>query len=158
MLARPNLWIYFVPFMTFICVASIYRALLDLLFFFCALYEYFSSLLLNAASRISIVAMTGASIAIDDASATDTILSVKERVFALNRQYRVHRQRLIYRPGPQGMHALADDETLGGTCVARDGTAELDVLLADLTAAESAELCEKVLLDLAPYRPFSSKL
>jgi hypothetical protein len=89
--------------------------------------------------------MTGASIAIDDASTTDTILSVKEHVFAVNRQFHVRRQRLVYRPGVHGMDALADDETLGGAGVARDGTAELDVLVADLTAAEAEELDKQVL-------------
>jgi hypothetical protein len=42
------------------------------------------------------------------------------------------------------MDALADDETLGGAGVAQDGSAELDVLLADLTEADVAELGEKV--------------
>ncbi len=80
-------------------------------------------------SCISVVAMTGAAILIDDASAADTILSVKERVFAANRELPVRRQRLVYRPGPRGMEALADDETLGGAGVAQDGSAELDVLM-----------------------------
>ncbi len=102
--------------------------------------------MLDATSRISVIAMTGAAIAIDDASPTDTILTVKERVFAVNRQFHVRRQRLMYRPGPRGMDALADDETLGGAGVARDGTAELDVLVADLTDAEVAELGGKVWL------------
>jgi hypothetical protein len=84
--------------------------------------------------------MTGASIAIHDASATDSVLSVKQRVFAANRQLSVRRQRLVYSAGPRGMDALADDETLGGAGVARDGSAELDVLLADLTEADDAEL------------------
>jgi hypothetical protein len=88
--------------------------------------------------------MTGAAIAIDDASAADTILRVKQRVFALNRKLPVRRQRLMYRPGPHGIDPLADDETLGGAGVAQDGTAELDVLLADLTAAEVNELNEMV--------------
>ncbi len=88
--------------------------------------------------------MTGAAIAIDDASATDTVLSVKERVFAANRQLPVRRQRLVYRPGPHGIEPLLDDETLGGAGVARDGTAELDVLLAELTAAEAKELGDMV--------------
>jgi hypothetical protein len=95
-------------------------------------------------SSISVVAMTGATIAIDDAAATDTILSVKERVFAANRELPVRRQRLVYRPGPRGMDALADDETLGGAGVAQDGSAELDVLVADLTKAELAALGSKV--------------
>ncbi len=90
--------------------------------------------------------MTGAAIAIDDAAATDTILSVKERVYAVNAKLPVRRQRLMYRPGPRGMEALADDETLGGAGVARDGTAELDVFLAELTSAEVAALDSKVLL------------
>ncbi len=88
--------------------------------------------------------MAGAIIAIDDAADEDTILSVKQRVFALNNKLFVRRQRLVYSAGPRGMDALADDETLGGAGVARDGTAELDVLVADLTAAEAAELGEKV--------------
>jgi hypothetical protein len=88
--------------------------------------------------------MAGAAIPIDDASATDTILSVKERVFAVNRKMSVRRQRLVYSAGPRGMGALADDETLGGAGVAQDGSAELDVLLVDLTAAEAAELDVKV--------------
>jgi hypothetical protein len=88
--------------------------------------------------------MTGAAIAIDDASAADTIRSVKQRVFALNRELPVRRQRLMYRPGPHGIEPLADDETLGGAGVAQDGTAELDVLLVDLTAAEVVDLEEQV--------------
>jgi hypothetical protein len=91
--------------------------------------------------------MAGAAIAIDDADDDDTILSVKQRVFAANRKLFVRRQRLVYRPGPRGMDALADDETLGGAGVARDGTAELDVLVADvteLTAADVEELSIKV--------------
>ncbi len=88
--------------------------------------------------------MTGAAIAIDDASATDTILSVKHRVHAANRKLPVRQQRLVYRPGPRGMEPLADDETLGGAGVAQDGSAALDVLLDELTAAEVAELGEKV--------------
>ncbi len=79
-------------------------------------------------SAISVVAMTGAAIVIDNAAATDTIRSVKERVYAANRELPVRRQRLVYRPGPRGLEALADDETLGGAGVARNGTAELDVL------------------------------
>ena len=88
--------------------------------------------------------MTGATIVIEDASATDTVLSIKQRVFAANRELPVSRQRLVYRPGPRGLEALADDETLGGAGVARDGTAELDVLLEPLTADEVAALGEKV--------------
>jgi hypothetical protein len=88
--------------------------------------------------------MTGATIGIDGASAADTIRSVKERVFAVNTKMPIRRQRLVYRPGPHGMDALADDETLGGAGVARDGKAELDVLLADLTEAESTALGKEV--------------
>ena len=90
--------------------------------------------------------MNGAAIAIDDASATDTIRSVKLRVFAANRKLFVRRQRLVYTAGPRGMDALADDETLGGAGVAQDGSAELDVLLVDLTAVEVAELGPRVWL------------
>ena len=88
--------------------------------------------------------MAGAAIAIDDAAAADTILSVKQRVFALNPKLFVRRQRLVYSAGPRGMDALADDETLGGAGVARDGTAELDVLVADLTATQLEALGDKV--------------
>ncbi len=93
---------------------------------------------------MSVVAMPGAAIAIDDAAATDTILSVKQRVFAVNRELPVRRQRLMYRPGPHGMEALADDETLGGAGVAQDGTAELDVLVVPLTDEEMAALGQEV--------------
>ncbi len=92
--------------------------------------------------------MTGAAITIDDSAATDTIRSVKQRVFAANRELPVRRQRLVYRPGPHGMEALADDETLGGAGVARDGTAELDVLVESMTADEMAALNQKVMLRL----------
>ena len=88
--------------------------------------------------------MTGAAIAIDDAAATDTIRSVKERVHAANRELPVRRQRLVYRPGPRGLEALADDETLGGAGVARDGTAELDVLIEPLTDDEEFALGRQV--------------
>ena len=85
--------------------------------------------------------MTGAAISISDASAVDTILSVKERVFAANRKLYVRRQRLVCLAGPHGMDALADDETLSGAGVAQDGSAKLDVLLADrLTQEELDEL------------------
>ena len=88
--------------------------------------------------------MSGTAIAIDNASATDTILDVKQRVFAANRRLFVRRQRLIYRPGPHGMDALADDETLGGAGVAQDGSAELDVLMEPLTKVVENALGEEV--------------
>ena len=102
--------------------------------------------------------MTGAAITIGDASADDTILSVKERVFAANRHLPVRRQRLVYRPGPHGMEPLADDETLGGAGVARDSTAELDVLLVELTEEEIAALGVKVwtIMILALLRLFTT--
>jgi hypothetical protein len=96
-------------------------------------------------SRISVVTMAGAAIDIDNASSNDTIQSVKERVFALNRTLYVRRQRLVYLAGQRGMDPLSDDETLGGAGVAQDGSAEIDVLLADLTAAEATELGRMVL-------------
>jgi hypothetical protein len=89
--------------------------------------------------------MTGDTVAIHDATAIDTIWSVKQRVFAANSKLPVRRQHIMYRPGPRGIEPLADDETLGGAGVARDGTAELDVLLRPLTKSESADLGEKVL-------------
>ena len=88
--------------------------------------------------------MSGATIVFEDACAADTILSVKERVFALNRTLPVRRQRLVYRPGPYGIVPLSDDETLGGAGVAQDGSAALDVLLSELTEAEATELGEKL--------------
>ncbi len=88
--------------------------------------------------------MTGAAVAIDDATAADSILSVKQRVFAANRQLPVRRQRLVYRPGQHGINPLADDETLGGAGVARDGTAELDVLVEPLTEEEVIALGQRV--------------
>ena len=95
--------------------------------------------------RISVIAMTGVAIVIDDASATDSVISVKRRVFAANRELPVRRQRLVYRPGPRGMDALADDETLGGAGVVQDGSAELDVLLEELTEAEKEKLNTRLL-------------
>ena len=95
--------------------------------------------------RISVVAMTGAAIVIENASAADTTLSVKRRVFALNNQLHVHWQRLMYRPGPFGINPLLNDETLGGAGVTEDGSAELDVLLVDLTAEEDAEFGSRLL-------------
>ncbi len=90
--------------------------------------------------------MAGASVALEDSSASDTILIVKKRVHALNRKLSVCRQRLVYTAGPYGMDALADTITLGGAGVAQDGSAQLDVLLADLTEADVAELGRKVRL------------
>ena len=79
--------------------------------------------------------MTGATITIDDASASDTILSVKQRVFANNNKLPVRRQRLVYLPGPRGMEPLEDDDTLGGADVAQDGSAKLDLLLDPMMTA-----------------------
>ena len=90
--------------------------------------------------------MAGASVALEDSSASDTILNVKKRVYTLNRKLSVRRQRLVYQPGPYGMDSLADTITLGGAGVAQDGSAQLDMLLADLTEADMAELGRKVRL------------
>ena len=95
-------------------------------------------------SRVSVVAFTGAPITIEDASAADTIRSVKQRVYAANRGLHVRRQRLMYRPGPRGIEPLADNETLGGAGVAQDGTAVIDVLLVDLSVADKMKLGPKV--------------
>ena len=100
--------------------------------------------------------MAGAAIAINDAAAADTILSVKQRVFAWNRTLFVRRQRLVYTAGPSGMDALADDETLGGAGVAQDGSAKLDVLLADLSEAEAEALGRQVWLCLGRMEEPSS--
>jgi hypothetical protein len=99
-------------------------------------------------SRISVVTMAGAVITIDNAAAADTIQSVKKRIFAANRDMPMRRQRLVYRPGPHGLEALADDETLGGVGVAHDGSSELDLLLEPLTEDEIEELGTKVLIFL----------
>ena len=98
-------------------------------------------------SRISTFAKSIAAIAIEDASCADTVLSVKQRVFAANRSLYLRRLRPIYIAPPRGENDLEDDdETLGGAGVAQDGSAELDVLLGYLTAAEAKELGEKVRL------------
>jgi ankyrin repeat protein len=89
--------------------------------------------------------MTGAAIVIDDAAANDLIWIIKDRVFAANRKLAVHRQRLVYRPGPRGMEALADNETLGDAGVAQDGSAELDLLMEPLTEKDEALLCYTLL-------------
>jgi hypothetical protein len=96
-------------------------------------------------SRVDVMTMAGGAITIHDASAIDTILSVKERVFAVNRKMSVRRQRLVYSAGPHGMKPLANTKTLSGAGVAQDGSAKLDVLLVDLTAAELQKLNEQVL-------------
>jgi hypothetical protein len=88
--------------------------------------------------------MAGASTPIDNASATDTILSVKTRLFALNREMHVSRQRLVCTTGPFGMEPLADNVTLGAAGVAQDGGGKLEVLLADLTPWEEEELRERL--------------
>ncbi len=98
-------------------------------------------------SAISVVDMAGATIAIQDASATDTILSVKQRVFAVNDKLPVRRQRLVY--GPHGIDPLANDETLGRAGVAQDGSAKLDMLLVDLNPEEMKTLCQKVYIVLS---------
>jgi hypothetical protein len=92
--------------------------------------------------------MTGATIAIDDASAVDTILSVKERVHAAsaNPKFPVSRQRLVYRP--LCMEALPNDETLGSVGVAQDGTAQLDMLLAEVKEQDKWKFGAQVLLDM----------
>jgi hypothetical protein len=84
--------------------------------------------------------MTGTIIVINDAAAADTIISVKQRAFAVDRTLYVPRQRLVYSAGPRGSDPLADDETLGGAGVAQDGSAVLDVLLVDLTDDEKEAL------------------
>jgi hypothetical protein len=88
--------------------------------------------------------MTGAAIAIENVAATNTILNIKKRLYAANSKLRVCRQRLVYSAGPRGMEPLADNETLRGAGVAQDGSAQLDVLLADLTEEEADELGPEV--------------
>jgi hypothetical protein len=92
--------------------------------------------------------MSGATFAINEVCIVDSILSVKHRVFGLNPKMNVRRQRLVYNDGPYGMNSLADTETLGGAGVAQDGSAKIDVLLADLTAADILELQTEVFTSL----------
>ena len=136
----------------YLCVSSLHASLLFTSCGFC-----FSTpallYLISIHSRIVIVdSKNGDTVErIDDASAADTILDIKETLWNSNRMFPAHRQRLVYRPGPRGMEPLADDETLGGAGVAQDGTAELDVLLAEVTEAEVAELDAKVQYILFAY-------
>jgi hypothetical protein len=89
--------------------------------------------------------MSGAAIAIDDAAATDTVLSVKQRVCAANAALPVHRQRLVYRAGPRGLAPLSNGMTLrkagveaAAAAAAADGAAVvLDVVLADEMSADA---------------------
>jgi hypothetical protein len=92
--------------------------------------------------------MTGAAISIENAAAANTILSIKKRLYAANPKLRVCRQRLVYSAGPHGMDPLADNETLRGAGVAQDGSAKLDVLLADLTEEEADEFGPEVCFSL----------
>ena len=73
-------------------------------------------------------------------TAGDTIMMAKERIFDSDPSLYVLRQRLVYRPGPHGMEALADDETLGNAGVAQDGSAVFDVELVDLKEMEAFDL------------------
>ena len=95
-------------------------------------------------SHIAIVNPNGYTRYFYDMDTTDTILTVKEYMHAGNDKLLVRRQRLVYSAGPHGMNALADDETLGGAGVAQDGSAELDLTLVPLTAAEAAEFDQEV--------------
>ena len=88
--------------------------------------------------------MAGAAILIKDVSVVDSILSVKQRIFDSNPKMPVHRQRLMYPDGPHGIESLADNETLGGAGVTADGSAKIEVLLADRSAAEIADLGTEV--------------
>ena len=97
-------------------------------------------------SRIHVVAMTGATISIEDASAEDCVWEIKQLVYEHNRKMPAHLQRLMYRPGPYGIDPLPDNETLGGAGVAQDWSAELDVLLVEMTEAEIVVLNSKVIL------------
>ena len=112
-------------------------------------------------SRISIIAMNGAAIVLDDVFAGDSIQRVKQRVFAIDNKLVVSRQRIVYTEGPYGMNALAGDETLGGAGVPQDGSAKLDMLLADpvhVSSWEADELGEQVfwLKKRTIYQLFSS--
>ena len=101
--------------------------------------------------------MAGDAIAINDASAADKILSVKQRVFVVNPKMPVGRQRLVYMDGPYGMEPLANSVTLGGAGVAQDGSAKLDVLLVDQTPADVAALGPKVCVDRFAFRTVAAK-
>ena len=99
-------------------------------------------------SRISIISMNGAAIVLDDASAADSIQSVKRRVFGVDSKLTMSRQRIMYTDGPYGMNPLPGNETLDGAGVPQDGSAKIDVLLADrvhLSWREAQKLGKKVL-------------
>ena len=101
-------------------------------------------ILCRLCSRISVITMTGASMTINNVSAADTVLTVKERVFALNSKLPVRRQQLVYRPGPHGVKPLADKETLGGAGVPQDGSAHIELLPIKLSKTDAAKLGPKV--------------
>ena len=96
-------------------------------------------------SRISVTAKSfgGATLLIQNVSAVDTILTVKEIIFASNRKMHVRRQQLGYKLS-HGIRLLADGETLGGAGLAQDGSAELVMLLDAIPAAEAKKLGRKV--------------
>ena len=70
----------------------------------------------------------GTDVAIANASAKETIASIKRRVLAANPEWPVHRQ-LVTFAGMPDMEPLADDLTLDEAGVAQDGSAVLDVVL-----------------------------
>jgi hypothetical protein len=96
-------------------------------------------------SRIAIVESNGRISYLYDMAATDKILYVKECLFrSVRSEPPEFRQQLVFRAGPRGTEPLADNEALGDAGVAQDGTAELDVILRPMTAAEQAELDQEV--------------
>ncbi len=102
-------------------------------------------------SRIRIFLESGATILIDDATANDTIWSVKERVFAANPDLFADEQRIVYRPDPHEMGSLHDDHTLDQLCSAHNDSAQFTVSLADLTENEKVWLT--LICEARPHSP-----
>ncbi len=86
----------------------------------------------------------GATYVIDNVTASDTVLRVKEIVFAANRKMHVRQQQLACRLGPHGLRYLANQETLGDAGMAQDGSAELVMRLEALPTAEAKKIGRKV--------------
>jgi hypothetical protein len=70
---------------------------------------------------------SGTAITIANATANDTIRSIKRRVSAANSKFPISRQ--LLHASAHDAEPLADDETLGGAGVAQDGTGVLDLVL-----------------------------
>jgi hypothetical protein len=97
-------------------------------------------------SRISVIPATGPAIVINDVLATDTILSVKQRIFAANRTMHPRRQQLINMYGHGMLSAvwLVDDDTLARSSAREGGSGQLAVALERLSDTEAEALGPQV--------------